>query len=139
MTPAYARLCFAWLAAVTLTRGTVNLGDFTPESLSDPALLAIAAKVRVEIDDNSDPAAFVPATAVAICTGGRELREVVAAQFGSPAWPLSHEQHLAKARGCLAFAGMEDHHDALAALVDTLPNTADVAGSLNAVLRRPTR
>ena len=139
MTPAYARLCFAWLAAATLTRGTVDLDDFTPEKLADPVLLAIATKVRVEVDDNPDPAAFVPATAVAICIDGREVREVVDAQLGSPAWPLSHEQHLAKARGCLAFAGMEDHHDALAALVDTLPNTADVAGSLNAVLRRPKR
>ena len=139
MTPAYARLCFAWLAAVTLTRGTVGLGDFTPARLADPALLALAAKVRVEIDDNPDPAAFVPATAVAICTNGRELRESVTAQLGSPAWPLSHEQHLAKARGCLAFAGMEDRHDALAALVEALPHTADVAGALNGVLRRPTR
>lgn len=139
MTPAYARLCFAWLAAVTLTRGTVDLDDFTPENLSDPALLAIAAKVRVEVDDNPDPAAFVPATAVAIGTNGREFRESVAAQLGSPAWPLSREQHLTKARGCLAFAGMEDRHDALAALVDALPATADVAGALNAVLRRPTR
>ena len=139
MTPAYARLCFAWLAAVSLTRGTVSLGDFTPESLSDPALLVIAAKVHIEIDDNTDPAAFVPATAVAICTSGSELREVVAAQLGSPALPLSHDQHLAKARGCLAFAGMEEDHEALAALVDALPDTADVAGALNAILRRPTR
>ncbi len=139
MTPAYARLCFAWLAAATLTRGTVDLDDFTPEKLADPVLLAIATKVRVEVDDNPDPAAFVPATAVAICIDGREVREVVDAQLGSPAWPLSHEQHLAKARGCLAFAGMEDHHDALAALVDALPDTADVAGPLNAVLRRPKR
>ena len=139
MTPAYARLCFAWLAAVTLTRGTVHLDDFTPEKLVDPVLLAIATKVRVEVDDNPDPAAFVTATAVMICIDSREVREVVNAQLGSPAWPLSHEQHLAKARGCLAFAGMEDNHDALAALVDALPDTADVAGPLNAVLRRPKR
>jgi 2-methylcitrate dehydratase PrpD len=135
MTPAYARLCFAWLAAVTLTRGTVNLNDFTPENLTDPALLAIAAKVRVEVDENPDPAAFVPATAVAICSDGHALREVVDAQFGSPAWPLSHIQHLAKARACLAFAGMEDRHDALAELIEVLPKTADVGRALNAVLR----
>ena len=119
--------------------GTVELGDFSPANLADPALLAIAAKIRVEVDDNPDPAAFVPAAAVAIGSNCREFRESVAAQLGSPAWPLSDDQHLAKARGCLAFAGMDDRHDALAALIEALPDTANVAGALNAVLRRPTR
>ena len=138
MTPAYARLCLPWLAAVTLTRGTVALDDFAPDQLADPALFEIARRVSVEVDDNPDPAAFTPATATATCRDGRVLRVLVDAQLGSPGWPLSRAQHLAKARACLAFAGMEDRHDALAALVNTLADVPDVSAALNEVLRRPT-
>ena len=138
MTPAYARLCLPWLAAVTLTRGTVGLADFAPDRLADPALFEIARKVSVEVDDNPDPAAFTPATATATCSDARVLRVQVDAQFGSPAWPLSREQHLAKTRACLAFSGLEERHDSLVALVNTLADIPDVAAALNAVLRRPT-
>jgi 2-methylcitrate dehydratase PrpD len=44
MTPAYARLCLPYLAAVTLTRGTVGLADFSAGRLGDPAVLALAAR-----------------------------------------------------------------------------------------------
>ncbi len=115
LTPAYARLCFPYLGAVALTRGTVSLGDFGRESLSDPALLALGARIAVEADDNPDPAAFTPARAVAHLSDGREVAVEVHAQFGSPAWRLTPAQHLEKARACLAFAGLEALHDPLAA------------------------
>ncbi len=35
----------------------------------------------------------------------------------SPVQPLSEAQHLAKARACLGFAGLEDRHEALTALM----------------------
>ncbi|MFM2045261.1 MAG: hypothetical protein RLY86_3837, partial [Pseudomonadota bacterium] len=47
----YARLCFPWLGAVTLARGTVGLTDFDPASLADPALHRVAARIRVVADD----------------------------------------------------------------------------------------
>ena len=139
MTPAYARLCFPWLASVVLTRGTVELRDFGEDRRHDPALLALAERVMVEADDNPDPAAFTPATAIATLRDG-SVREVrVAAQFGSPAWPLSLAQHLDKARACLAFAGLEALHDPLAALMAEWEHRQDAAAALNAVLHRPTR
>ena len=42
----------------------------------------------------------------------------VTAQFGSPAWPLSREQHLAKAKACLTFAEMANAHAPLTQLFD---------------------
>ncbi|WP_199554235.1 MmgE/PrpD family protein [Sandaracinobacteroides hominis] len=130
MAPGYARLCLPWLAAVVLTRGTVSLGDFTPERLADAELVALAQRVRVVADDNGDPAAFVPATAIATLRDGREIRAEVAAQFGSPEWPLSRDEHLAKALGCLEFAGLGASHAALAAAVETLACAPDALALL---------
>ena len=125
MTPAYARLCFPYLAAVTLARGGVGLTDFTVRSLADPALQALAERVTVTDNGDPDPAAFVPAVAHARLRDGREARVQVTAQFGSPAWPLTRQQHLDKAHACLVFADMEATHAPLAALFDrfeTLPD-----------------
>ena len=129
MTPAHARLCLPYLAAVTLTRGTVGLGDFGPESLTDPALLALVERVSVVADDNPDPAAFTPAEMVARLRDGREVRVAVTAQLGSPAWPLTRAQHLEKARACLAFADLEAVHAPLSALFDRF-ETLDDAGQV---------
>ena len=118
MTPAHARLCFPYLAGVVLTTGGVALHDFTPERLNDPLIRALGARVTVVDDGNLDPAAFVPARAVARLKDGRELVVPVTAQFGSPAWPLSREQHLAKAKACLTFAEMANAHAPLTQLFD---------------------
>ena len=139
MTPAYARLCFPWLAAVVLTRGTVALDDFADARRHDPDLLALAGRIAIATDDNPDPAAFVPAAATVILRDGRRYESVVTAQLGSPAWPLDEAQHRAKARACLAFAGLEMLDEPIAAAIAGLPDTADAAELLNAVLRPPTR
>lgn len=137
MSVAYARLCFAWLGAVVLTRGTIDLGDFTPEQLADPALLALAERIVVEVDDNPDPAAFVPAIGLAKLRGSQLVSEPVTRQFGSPEWPLTREEHLAKAHRCLEFGGMAHIHAELTALIDRFDLLGDVANALAGVLERP--
>lgn len=139
MTPAYARLCFPYLAAVVLLRGSIGLADFSDERLRDPAILALAARVRVESDGNPDPAAFVPAIATATLHDGRRLETRITAQLGSPANPLSHAQHLAKAQGCLDFAGLGHVHQPLAELMAQFERVPDAAAAISAVLRPPTR
>jgi 2-methylcitrate dehydratase PrpD len=128
MDTAYARLCLPYLAAVMLRRGTVGLDDYTPERLNDPETLALAARIVVESDGNADPAAFVPARAIARLTDGREIVLDVTAQLGSPDFPMSRDEHLAKARACLAFVGLEHAHARLTDLFDrfdTLPDAAE--------------
>jgi len=134
MSIAYARLCFAWLAAVVLTRGSVDLADFTPDRLADPELLALAERIVVEVDDNPDPAAFVPALGTVSLHDGRVLSEAVSRQFGSPEWPLTREEHLAKARRCLEFGGLPQAHDRLVALIERFDTLDDAATALIAVL-----
>ncbi len=137
MTPAYARLCFPYLAGAVLQTGGVGLDDFTPDRLHDPARLAIAGRVTVEVDDNPDPAAFTPAHAIARLHDGRTRRVDVVAQLGSPQWPLTREQHLQKARDCLAFAGQSSLEVGLVAWIDGLEHDTDVAATLSAALRHP--
>jgi 2-methylcitrate dehydratase PrpD len=145
MSVAYARLCFAWLGALVLMRGTIDLADFTRADLDDPALLALAERIVVEVDDNPDPTAFVPAIGVATLRGGgAEHCYPVHRQFGSPAWPLSYDEHMAKARRCLEFGGMSHIHADLAAFIERLDQVKDVAASLtplflNAVPHLPIR
>lgn len=134
MSVAYARLCFAWLAAVVLTRGTVDLADFTIDRLSDPALLALADRISVEVDGNADPAAFVPAIGTASMADGRSVSESVSRQFGSPEWPLNREEHLAKAERCLSFGGLVQAHAGLVELIENFDELEDVAQALASVI-----
>lgn len=134
MTPAYARLCFPYLGAVVLLRGTVGLGDFNPTRLADPAILALAARIEVVANNNPDPAAFTPAEAVARLTDTTRATVAVSAQFGSPAWPLTRAEHLEKSRACLEFAGQEDRHQALSALMEGFDHCRDARAALDAVL-----
>jgi 2-methylcitrate dehydratase PrpD len=132
MEPGYARLCLPWLIAVTLTRGTVALSDFRRESLDDPALLALAARVAVINDGNPDPAAFVPARAIAHLVDGRVAEMAVDAQLGSPQWPLTGLQHDAKALGCLEFAGIAHAHQPLIDAIAGLDKSEDAVATLRA-------
>lgn len=130
MTPNYARLCFPYLAAVTLTRGTVGLRDFSRDSLDDPELLSLADRVTVTTNHIEDPAEFVPQTAVAKLKNGEERIALTAKLFGSPADPLTREQHIAKFRDCLAFGLSDDKAnpvaDRLIERVDNLERFDDV-------------
>lgn len=130
MEPGYARLCLPYLAAVTLVSNTVSLGDFTPERLNDPELLDLAARIIVVADDNPDQAAFVPAKAEARLKDGTVLGIPVSIQFGSPEWPLSQDQRMAKVRSCLAFAGLADLVDGLSDAVTGLPSASNAAETL---------
>jgi 2-methylcitrate dehydratase PrpD len=130
MDVAYARLCLPWLAAVALTFGEVRLGDFTPERLGDPAILALAQRISVVDDGGADPAAFTPLRAVALTRQGARVEARITAMLGAPSHPLSPEQHMEKARRCLAHAGFETAHEGLAEAIAALEQAPDVALAL---------
>jgi 2-methylcitrate dehydratase PrpD len=132
MEPGYARLCLPYLAAVTLARGTVSLADFGQDSLRDPALLALAAKVEVVNNGNPDQAAFVPAIATARLVDGNELAESVPALLGSPDHPLTRVEQEAKAAACLDFAGLGDCLPRLLEAVDSIDVAPDALAAIRA-------
>ncbi len=100
MTPAYARLCLPFVAALMLRDGRIDPRCFTPEAFVDPGLQALGARLKIEIDGNPDPNALGPQRFVLTHADGSRREIVTPATFGSPANPLSPEWHAGK----LAFA-----------------------------------
>ena len=98
MTPAYARLCLPFLAALMLTDGRIDPRRFTPDHISDPALAALAAKVVLVADGNADPNALFPQELRLSLANGAVQTIAIPHTLGSPAAPLSPAQRAAKLR-----------------------------------------
>jgi 2-methylcitrate dehydratase PrpD len=104
MTPAYARLCLPFLAALMLTDRRIDPRRFTPEGFVDPALAALAGKVALVADGNEDPNALFPQALAITFANGTRIDHPIAATLGSPANPLTAEQAAAKLHLCRAIA-----------------------------------
>jgi 2-methylcitrate dehydratase PrpD len=128
MTPSYARLCFQYVGARALLSGTVGLDDFVESALSEPAVHALGAKIRVLNDGSSNPAAFTPQSATARLSDGKIVRAEIDTLYGSPMDRMSREAHLEKFRACVDFGFGESRcaiADALIGAVDALEHLED--------------
>ena len=78
--------------ASLLVRGHVAVGDFTDEAITDPAVLAVAAKVRYETREYATyPQAF-PGAAEVRLADGTSFRADFPHQKGGPENPLSPDE-----------------------------------------------
>jgi 2-methylcitrate dehydratase PrpD len=85
--------------AAMLARGHVGVADYTPEAISDEAVLAIARKVRYETKDYPTyPQAFPGGVRVTL-KDGSVLEADFPYQQGGPENPLSDDEVVAKYRG----------------------------------------
>ena len=94
-------------AASMLVRGHVGVGDFTDEAIVDPAVLAVARKVRYETPEYPTyPQAFPGGVRVTLASG-ETLESDFPHQRGGPENPLSADEVRAKFRdnAGLALAG----------------------------------
>lgn len=135
----YARLCFPYVAAVMLRRGTVGLADFSEAALRDPRTLALADRVAATVQEGAAANAFTPQTLTAELAGGDRLQVTIEHLLGSPAHPLSRDNALAKARACVG-----DRYDdgaarleRLARAVDDLPTVTDCRGYADSLFGDP--
>ena len=110
----------------------VYLDDFTQEAFTDPARLALAAKVQVVVDERASalfPEAFAAVLRVTL-DDGTVLEERRDSSRGSEQYPLSREEHRTKFRLNAARALAEDQvtklDQAVAALVEGDGSVADV-------------
>lgn len=95
MTPAYARLCGGFLAALMISDGRIDPRRFTRSAFSDADLARIAALVRIEENGSADLNALGPQRLIVETREGtRELE--IAHVLGSPEAPMSAEQSAAK-------------------------------------------
>jgi aconitate decarboxylase len=100
----YAKLCMGYIAATWLLTGAVDVTDFSPENIADPARQALASRFSMGANDCTDPNALAPQTVVVTLADGTVLREELPSVLGSPERPLSAGQQLAKFRRCCASA-----------------------------------
>jgi 2-methylcitrate dehydratase PrpD len=96
MTPAYARLCLPFLAALMLRDGRIDPRLFTPQGLADPALAALAARVTLVDDGNPDQNALFPQRLRLVFGDGSHRNIAIPHTLGSPDAPLSPDQAAAK-------------------------------------------
>ncbi|MBI4242246.1 MAG: MmgE/PrpD family protein, partial [Candidatus Rokubacteria bacterium] len=125
----YARLCLSFVAGTALLRGSVDVPDFIADRLAEPAVHALARKVEITLDDNSDENAVVPQTIQVTLTDGRQHELRLERVIGHPSNPLTREQHLEKFRRCWGYGARrlrEENCDRLIALVDRLEAVSDI-------------
>lgn len=99
-----AKFSLPFTLALALVRGTLRLQDFSPESLQDPEVLALAAKLTWEVHPAWTFADATRGTLVVRTTAGRRLEHHVDAPPGDPALPLSPAQTREKFLACAADA-----------------------------------
>ncbi len=97
MTPAYARLCLPFLAALMLRDGRIDPRAFTPATFADSALAAMAARFSLVDDGNPDPNALFPQGLTVTLNSGERLEIKIPNTLGSPGAPLDGAQAAAKA------------------------------------------
>lgn len=128
MSVSYARLCFQYVGAVTLSNGTIGLGDYTGTALADPQIHALGKKITVVDDGSSDPAAFAPQFARARMADGRVIEANITSLYGSPGDPMGRDAQIAKFRDCLHFGfgrPVDDVANTLIHLIDNLETLQD--------------
>ncbi len=127
--PNYAKLCIAFVMATEILRGEVAQESFSPECLIDPTVHALAARIKVNLEDNPDLNALWPQRFRIQLKDGWVWDKAIEAAIGHPDNPLSREAHLAKFRRCwkLAFgdAGGARGEEVIA-MADGLDTLADV-------------
>ncbi len=127
--PGTARLCAAFVGARVLIRGALDLTDFRPPALTDPATHALAGRFQIQTDDNPDPNALAPVAVSVFLGDGRRRDARVEHMYGSPGKPMSRDAHLEKFRrnwvsGARPLA--ESDGERLIRLVDRLESVRDV-------------
>ena len=105
-----AKFSIPFIVSVALTKRDVRIRDFSPEGLADPAVLAMARRIRVVHDPSLDGdqgfrgAGVVPGELEVLTTDGERHRARVEAGRGGPSNPLSDAELEAKFRDCCAHA-----------------------------------
>ena len=108
--------------------GTCEPEAFAPARLKDPRVHALAARVKVLLDDNPDVNALWPQHFVIELRDGRRWERRLATPIGHPENPLSRERCLTKFRKCWAIGGLSPGAaDGVISLIDGLETCPDVA------------
>jgi len=134
---ASAQMSFPFVASLAMTRGHVDLDDFSDASRADHATAAGTAKVRIAVDPECE--AIYPrqrsARVVITARDGSRYDAMVREPFGSNENPMSDAAVAAKFQGLAGRVLPQSKIDAIEATVaklDTLASVGDLAKALAA-------
>ena len=128
----HAQFNAAYSFARALTDARVDLRSYQQAAITNPAVVALAAKIRVIDDPTIDPTAIEPARVKVTLNDGRVIEVGSDTIKGSPQEPMSEDELLAKFRGCLDFGLGASRADAdrLADAVMNLDTATDTASAI---------
>jgi len=130
----YARLCLPFLVATTLKHGSVSLDAYDASRLRCPQLFALAARVKLVADANSDPNALSPQRLLVRLNDGRCFEHAMSTVFGAPQAPMSAADQRAKFDDCCRHAVMpldEAHINALVGAIHDIEKMGDISELLS--------
>ncbi len=123
--------------AVAATYGEVRVENYTLEGLKDKAVLDMAKKVVLHLDNSlTAPNGMPPAIVEITTTSGKTYSRRVDIAYGHPDNPISHEDLVKKFKDCLAFSArpLSDQNTAKAlSMLESLEDVAD-AGQIVSLL-----
>ncbi|HYK13340.1 MAG TPA: MmgE/PrpD family protein [Burkholderiales bacterium] len=128
----HAQFNASYTFARALADARVDLRSFQKPAISDPAIVALAAKVRAVDDPAIDPTAIEPARVTVTLNDGRVVEVKSDTVKGSPQEPMSEDELLAKFRDCLDFGVGAKRADAdrLADAIMHVDSSTDVGAML---------
>ncbi len=123
-----AKYSVPFTAAVAMTKGTVTLRDYTPEGLTDPAVLAMAERVRYRPDPTSN--SLMPTVEVRLKSGDTRSCQVQSVP-GDANEPVGWAEIETKFRDCMSFVALESGRvDRMVEDIAALEQMADVTDLL---------
>jgi 2-methylcitrate dehydratase PrpD len=135
----HAQFNAAYSFARALTDARVDLRSFQKPAISDPAVVALAGKVRAVDDPAIDPAAIEPARVKVALNDGRVVEIRSDTVKGSPQEPMSEAELFDKFRNCLEFGlgARRAEADAFADVIMNIEAATDAASALVTAFPQP--
>jgi 2-methylcitrate dehydratase PrpD len=99
-----AQFSVPWTVATALLKGKVTLDSFTPDSIKNQPVVAIARKMSGELDRSMDRHGVGPGRLTITMKDGRQYVEEVEHFLGSVENPMTFEDCAAKFRECAPHA-----------------------------------
>jgi 2-methylcitrate dehydratase PrpD len=129
-----AKFSAQFVVATCVLKGRFGLPELQPDALSDPAVRALAQRVRCSVDPNSAFPTYFSGGVRITLKDGRELFRHVRVNSGAGDRALSHDEVVAKFMASASLAIQSDHAERIRDVVLDLDNraVADLA-----VLRNP--
>jgi len=126
----YARLCLPYLLALVLRDGKVGLDAYNETNLRDPQLRALAHRINIVADTNTNPNALTPQALTLQLAGGRSVSVDIGVVYGSPEAPMTSDAQHEKFVACCKHAPKpltDLQIERLIAAINTIEGTEDAS------------